>query len=104
MGLGLGFSVFAEASSKIPQWDGTTSNTIHLVSTWTMGIHKLLPNLPGGNTATDTKYGLQKLNVEEHTIALDAGTLLFECAQRRPTSYLTLTFLPCKFFEIPLFI
>jgi hypothetical protein len=45
-----------------------------------MGIHKLLPNLPGGNTATDTKYGLQKLNMEEHIVAPDAGTLLFECA------------------------
>jgi hypothetical protein len=81
--------VFAEASSKMPQWDGTTSNTMHLVSTWTMGIHKLLPNLPGGNTATDAKHGLQKLKVEECTVvALDAGTLLFECAQRPPTSCL----------------
>jgi 5'-3' exonuclease len=59
-----------------------------------MGIHKLLPNLPGGNIVTDTKYGLQKLNVEECAVALDAGTLLFECAQRRPTSYLNKDYIP----------
>jgi hypothetical protein len=35
-----------------------------------MGIHKLLPNLPGGNTVTDTKYGRQNLNVEEFAAAV----------------------------------
>jgi hypothetical protein len=44
-----------------------------------MGIHKLLPNLPGVNIVTDTKHDLQKLKVEECTVALDAGNLLFRC-------------------------
>jgi hypothetical protein len=70
--------VFAEAGSKMPQW--TAHQTQCLVSSWIMGIHKLLPNLPGGNIIMDAKHGLQKLKVEECTVAVDAGTLLFECA------------------------
>jgi hypothetical protein len=85
--------VFAEEGSKTPQW--TALQTQCLVSSWIMGIHKLLLNLPGCNIVKDTKHGLQKLNVEECTVALDAGrTLLFECAQRRPTSHLNKDCIP----------